>query len=376
MATIVIDTDGVVAPAMALRQMLRGSLRCDTRSAVAFGCFRLPQRGKAGTLGHCNERSGDFGVANDSGDFSFRLDLALKALNLSRAHLASAVGVDKSVVSRWLSGRATPSGLNLARISETLAKIKPGFSAIGWTRPLTEFETLLGIPASPAAAKSKPKLGLHPPDPELPADSPLSVAAHSFQNATEAARREIGRHGDAYDGFWEVLRPSFMLPGKFVRDQAIIHRRDGLLHMRQGGQGFEYTGWLMMLRSQIYGLLADLRDDGLVLSIVNSVTMPRVESTNGLLMAVTSDRFQVPTASPIFWRRIGDLSGDEDADRQTYESRRMSVTNLMEADEVEPNVRALLLPDVGPAAFAAGGAMLLRAMYDPAVSFGTNTRPK
>jgi transcriptional regulator with XRE-family HTH domain len=314
------------------------------------------------------------GVADDAGDFAYRLDLALKALNLSRAHLAAAVEVDKSVVSRWLSGRAMPSGLNLARISEALAKTRPGFSAIAWNRPLGEFEALLGIPASPASAKPRPKVGLHPPDPDLPPDSPLSIAAHSFQNATEAARREIGRHGDAYDGFWEVFRPSFMVPGKFIRDQAIIHRRDGLLHMRQGSQGFEYTGWLMMLRSQIYGLLADLRDDGLVLSIVNSVNMPRVESTNGLMMAVTSDKFQTPTASPILWRRAGDLSGDEEKDRRTYDDRRASIANLLEPETLEVRVRQLLTPEIGPKAFAAGGELLLRALFDPAISHGTPTK--
>src|SRR5262249_49287615 len=180
-----------------------------------------------------------------------------------------------------------------------------------WTRPLAEFEALLGIPPAgtgrmpftpPEAARTPAKVGLHPPDTDVPDDAP-SVAVHSFQAAIDVARRELGRYSDAYDGLWEIFRPSASEPGKFVRDQGIIHRRDGLLHMRQGGQGFERTGWLLMLQSQVYGLLTDRRDLSLVTCIVNGVKMPRVEATNGLVIRVTPDRMQTPVASPVYWRR-------------------------------------------------------------------------
>jgi adenylate cyclase len=91
-----------------------------------------------------------------SDDFAERLSLALRAANLSGSQLAAAVGVDKSVVSRWLSGHAQPTSYNLARISAAIAKISPGFNMILWTAPRAEFEAAigLGIPSGSAAAEA------------------------------------------------------------------------------------------------------------------------------------------------------------------------------------------------------------------------------
>jgi TolB-like protein/tetratricopeptide (TPR) repeat protein/transcriptional regulator with XRE-family HTH domain len=91
-----------------------------------------------------------------SDTFPARLSLALQALNFSRAQLSAAVGVDKSLVSRWLSGQMAPTSHNLARISETLASRKPGFNMTLWTTPRADFEAFLGVsppvPPDPAAA--------------------------------------------------------------------------------------------------------------------------------------------------------------------------------------------------------------------------------
>jgi len=90
---------------------------------------------------------------NLSNSFAARLSLALKALNLSRSQLAAAADVDKSLVSRWLSGQVTPSAYNLARVSRALAEIKPGFNMTLWERPSEEFELFLGV-CTPVAASS------------------------------------------------------------------------------------------------------------------------------------------------------------------------------------------------------------------------------
>lgn len=85
-------------------------------------------------------------------DFPGRLDVALKTLNISRAQLAVQVGVDKSLISRWLSGRMRPSSHNLTRISEVLSRARPGFNTLHWERPRPEFEAFLGIGAPIPAA--------------------------------------------------------------------------------------------------------------------------------------------------------------------------------------------------------------------------------
>jgi len=80
-----------------------------------------------------------------SDSFAARLLLAMKTLNFSRGQLSAAVGVDKSLVSRWLSGQVMPNSHNRARISEALSKIKPGFNMTLWDRPRAEFDHFLGI---------------------------------------------------------------------------------------------------------------------------------------------------------------------------------------------------------------------------------------
>ena len=91
-----------------------------------------------------------------SDDFAKRLSLALRAANLSGAQLSASVGVDKSVVSRWLSGQVQPTSYNLARISAAIAAANPGFNMVYWTAPRGEFEAAIGLSPSTGPAKQAP----------------------------------------------------------------------------------------------------------------------------------------------------------------------------------------------------------------------------
>lgn len=105
----------------------------------------------------------------DTDEFGARLALALKASNMSRSQLSAALNVDKSVISRWLSGQVHPSSYNIARISALLAKLRPGFNMTAWTAPRAEFAAALGLspglaPAA-AAAQSEPAAAAGPAPP-------------------------------------------------------------------------------------------------------------------------------------------------------------------------------------------------------------------
>lgn len=52
--------------------------------------------------------------------FSEKLGLVLKSLSMSRGRLASELGVDKSLVGRWVSGTVTPSSHNLKNLTRLL----------------------------------------------------------------------------------------------------------------------------------------------------------------------------------------------------------------------------------------------------------------
>src|SRR5688572_23828161 len=81
----------------------------------------------------------------ESEGFAAKFRLVLRALNLSRGQIASAVAVDKSLVGRWASGSVTPSEYNLARLSQVLGELKPGFSMADWDRGCADLADLFGV---------------------------------------------------------------------------------------------------------------------------------------------------------------------------------------------------------------------------------------
>ncbi|MDP3125707.1 MAG: helix-turn-helix domain-containing protein, partial [Thiobacillus sp.] len=84
-------------------------------------------------------------------EFPARMLLALKALSLSRGRLASELAVDKSVISRWLSGRQAPSGQNLANLTALVASHRPGFTLLDWETDLETLAAKLVSPITPPA---------------------------------------------------------------------------------------------------------------------------------------------------------------------------------------------------------------------------------
>ena len=71
--------------------------------------------------------------------FAKKLELVLKVLSMSRSRLAADLGVDKSVVGRWVSGAVQPSAHNLSLLSGLIAQHIPGFTTLDWDRGLPAF---------------------------------------------------------------------------------------------------------------------------------------------------------------------------------------------------------------------------------------------
>lgn len=75
-------------------------------------------------------------MADPESSFAERLDLVLKALSIGRGRLAAEVGVDKSLVTRWLNATHLPSPYNLERITRTIIVHCPGFTMLDWEADL------------------------------------------------------------------------------------------------------------------------------------------------------------------------------------------------------------------------------------------------
>jgi hypothetical protein len=282
--------------------------------------------------------------------FSAKLGLVLKVFSMSRGRLAADLGVDKSVVGRWVTGAVRPSAHNLSLITALVAQRQPGFTSLDWDRSLPALAAVLG--ADPAASP-----GLAP----VPG---LRFAILDQAQATTTLR------GAAYEGFFRSTRPFLTLPGRFLHDHCMI-RRDptGLLRFHMGTGGTFFEGWVLLMQNQLFCLAEDLTSGALFFSILNGVGTARADLVDGLSLAAALDSGRTPMAMALILERIGDLTGDREADDARF-------AELAASDPVAPQgsipdaIRDHLLRDIGPSELAAGGDLLLRMPLSRSMSRG------
>lgn len=290
-------------------------------------------------------------------DFPSRLLLALKALSISRGRLSAELAVDKSVISRWLSGRQTPSGENLANLTGFIAARRPGFTLLDWEADLEAFQTRL-LPPAPAAEGPYGAVGGWLPDAVL-----------------EEARTLTSLRGHAYEGFWRTTRPAISLPGRFLHDHVMIRRApSGFLAFRLQVEDMRFEGWAFPTQTQLFALAVDAGTGIFIFAIFNAVIRNRAEVLDGLTMTIQRAGGGSPVAGAILMERIGDLTGDADADETTY--RNLAKTPpLAPEGSVPEDLQAHLFRDFGPSALASGGMALLAMPFSGSWSRGPQVEP-
>lgn len=278
--------------------------------------------------------------------------MALKALSLSRAGLAAAIGVDKSVASRWVSGKVTPSSHNLAKISRLIAEHFPDFSMLDWERNIDDFAAAIG------ARKSTPlEMGAGTLWPLLPENL-----------AREASHAAIERT-KAYEGFWRSTRPSSDLPGQFLHDVAMVRRTsDGFLQFKSGVEGFFYEGTTIMIHQQLYYFAADDAFGAVSVGIFNGVSRQRADVLDGVLLTTLRDAGASPTASGIVMHRIDDLSDDLDVDEEKFAELVRNQRLVAEPDSIDPEIAAHLHN-------AHNAPGMLRMLFSQSISRGPLVTP-
>ena len=287
-------------------------------------------------------------------DFASRLLLALKALSISRARLAFELEVDKSVVSRWLSGRHAPSGHNLVNLTGLVAARRPGFTLLDWE-------------SDPAALAAKLGVGDAPPSPWGPLGGWLP------ESVLQEARAVTDRRGDAYEGFWRTTRPAIGHPGRFIHDRLMIRKADnGFLTFRLGVEDMRFEGWTFPTQTQLFSIGADAGTGIFIFTIFNAVLRARAEVLDGLALTMQRIGGGSPVAAAVLMERVGMLSGDADADLAAYEAS-IPADPFAPEGSIPEAVRARLLPDVGPSALAAGGSALLHMAFANSLSRGPLT---
>jgi transcriptional regulator with XRE-family HTH domain len=285
-------------------------------------------------------------------DFPARLLLALKALSISRGRLAAELAVDKSVISRWLSGGQSPSGENLANLTGLVASRRPGFTLLDWEADPETLAARLGVA------------------PEAPASPWGALAPWLPESVLQETKTLTDLRGDAYEGFWRTTRPAIGHPGRFIHDAVMIRKADnGFLACRTAVEDMRFEGWTFMTQTQLFSVLSDARTGMFTFTIFNAVLRHRAEVLDGISMGLQRVGGGSPSAMGCMMERVGFLSGDAAADDATFEAA-ANDEPLAPEGSIPSEVAKRLMPDIGPAALAAGGAAILTMPFATSMSRG------
>lgn len=284
-------------------------------------------------------------------DFGQKLDLAMKVLSLSRVGLASAIGVDKSVAGRWVSGKVQPSTHNLALISQLIAQHVPNFTMLDWDREFDDFAACIGASPMQPASTSKTIWPLLPP-----------------KLAAEATHAAID-HTSAYEGFWRTTRPSSDMPGEFLHDTSIVRRDShGFLSFQSGVEGFYYEGSAVLVNQQLYYFAADDVFGAISMGILNGVPRGRADVVDGVILTTLRDAGASPASSGIVMHRIGDLTDDPAADEAKFRDLVENQKMLAPPGSVPQDVADALHK-------AANAPGMLRMLFAQSISRGPVIKP-
>jgi transcriptional regulator with XRE-family HTH domain len=251
-------------------------------------------------------------------DFARRLTLILKAINLSPASFGSAIGVDKSVINRWLNGRVHPTSHNLARIAAEIARHKPGFTLLTLEGPIERLTSFLGaeVRASSPAARA------------------LAEGAASFLSF--ARSDEETRHfGKSYPGWYALFRHRAIDQRRVHLEIVRIGLGNGRLTYVQN-DGFNiHAGPVLLLQGQLW-ILAEQNtgEHGFSLLVLNGGYGATPVSMHGVMSSVAMERGLTPFALRALLVRLADLGARPEDDARLGEGLVEGCTALRERDIV------------------------------------------
>jgi hypothetical protein len=275
--------------------------------------------------------------------FHQKLALALKALSVSRGALAAELGIDKSVVGRWVAGRVQPSSHNLARLSAYIATRIDGFTTLDWERPLSSLAPMLGASA------------------EVARQAGGAVATDMLTLPLLAESRAVtARRATCYEGIFRTTRPYAQYPGRFMHDAILIRRgEEGDLRFLLVNSGVKVEGVVLLQHSQLFIISADFTSGAYAFGILNGVNTVQAGVLDGLLMWCSLDSLRTPTASAILVERVADLTGDEAVDSAAF-AKLCAADPLAPEGSLSPELVSHLTRDIGPSQIAVGGDWLLK----------------
>lgn len=285
--------------------------------------------------------------------FAAKLDMVLKTESLSRVALAQKLAVDKSLVGRWLSGAVHLTEHNLARLTELIAVHHADFRLADWYAETRVFAARFHF--------------------DLPCEQPseLASALPQLGPLIAMARAESTRRGTTYEGFWRTTRPSVLMNDRVFHDYGMIRKGEGnLLEVRMLGSGLSFEGWVLPVAGNLFVYLYDAVGLTPMSLVFRGVSLPRAMVLDGLLLMAALDAARTPAAIPILLERVGDLTGDCDADDEYYRTLELTAPEPLEPIP-DAAVRTRLCREVGAEDPTQAGVMYLTVRQQDSLSRGS-----
>ena len=276
--------------------------------------------------------------------FADKLALVVKALALSRGQLAVALSIDKSLVSRWLSGASAPGNHNLARLTRLIAERVPGFTMLDWEADVGTLERRLGLTSVATSADMVSNQNGSAPFPDLARLPALASTTH-----------ETAALGSRYTGLWRTLVPSFSTPDVLHWEHLVLDMEHGWLAGRAIGYCYEWPAVGIVANGQLMLMLSDRND--YVVRLFSRVDGPIVEQLDGLMLAAASLPGQPPSCARIVMERVAEIA-DAEGELIAHASER----RILGRDEPDAIRRSAVLCD-GGLQRAGGDPRLIRTRW-------------
>ena len=264
------------------------------------------------------------------------------------------------MVSRWLKGSVQPSAHNLSRLSALIATQVEGFRTLDWDRDTESLAAMFGADPGAIASIRGPR-----------ATGALPLPVWDQMLAGAASR------GPAYEGFFRSTRPHPMAHGRHVHEWGMIRRDDiGLLRLSMGNADTVVDGWMMPMNNNLlFSIAADVISGTLMFGIFNGVGASRVDVFDGLVLIPAGDMGRAPMATAMLSERLGELSGDREADDRHF-AELVAQNPLAPEGSIPEPIQKHLARDIGPAEFARGGDWLLSMTLGRTMSRGRDWEPR
>jgi transcriptional regulator with XRE-family HTH domain len=186
-----------------------------------------------------------------AGVFADKLTLVLKALSISRARLAAAAGVDKSLVGRWCAGTYAPAAHNLERITQTIAERIPGFTMHDWDRSISDLAASFGVEWAGTKREAVDQIVI---------PVPPAIAAATRARAAD------------YEGIWRVIYSAGIneQPDMFVQSYGLMRLEPGgQLSCRAGIFDVQLEGAALLVNNQLFQIAINPARGTLSLAMFN-----------------------------------------------------------------------------------------------------------